>query len=165
MRLLSQSLITYPLLWETANFPSFCCEQFCNSNNDVWEYFLNGVYCQAFKFLQIWWLRTIPHYSFYLHFSYCYWKQSFSYDWGSFWGFPGGSAGKESACNPGDLGSIPGLGRSLGEGKGYPLQHFGLENFMDCIVHGVAKSQTQMRDFHFKDHFNTFGKLLMFYAF
>ena len=49
----------------------------------------------------------------------------------------------ESACNAGDLGSIPGLGKSLGEGKGYPLQHSGLENSMDCIVHGVAKSQTE----------------------
>ena len=64
-------------------------------------------------------------------------------------GFPYGSAGKESACNAGDLGSIPGLGRSPGEGKGYPLQYSGLENFMDCIIHGVAKSQTRLRDFHF----------------
>ena len=64
-------------------------------------------------------------------------------------GFPGGSAGKESACNVGDLGSIPGLGRSPGEGKGYPLQYSGLENPMDCIVHGVAKSQTWLSDFHF----------------
>ena len=54
-----------------------------------------------------------------------------------FLGFPGGSAGKESAHNAGDLGSIPRLGRSPGEGKGYPLQYCGLENFMDCIVHGV----------------------------
>ena len=57
-------------------------------------------------------------------------------------GFPYGSAGKESTCNVGDLGSIPVLGRSLGEGKGYPLQYSGLENFMDCIVHGVTKSWT-----------------------
>ena len=55
-------------------------------------------------------------------------------------GFPGGSAGKESAYSAGDLGLIPGLGRSPGEGKGYPLQYFGLENSMDCIVHGVAES-------------------------
>ena len=64
-------------------------------------------------------------------------------------GFPCGSAGKESAYNAGDLGSIPGLGRSHGEGKGYPLQYSGLENSMDCIVHGAAKSQTQLNDFHF----------------
>ena len=64
-------------------------------------------------------------------------------------GFPGGSAGEESTCNAGDLGSIPGLGRSPGEGKGYPLQYFGLENSMDCIVHWVAKSQTRLRNFHF----------------
>jgi len=57
-------------------------------------------------------------------------------------GFPGGSAGKESACNAGDLGLVPGLGRSPGEGIGYPLQYSGLENSMDCIVHGVAKSWT-----------------------
>jgi len=54
----------------------------------------------------------------------------------------GGLAGKESACSAGDLGSIPGLGRSPGEGKSYPLQYSGLKNSMDCIVHGVAKSQT-----------------------
>ena len=59
----------------------------------------------------------------------------------SFVGFPGGSAGKESASNVGDLGSIPGMGRSLGEGKGYPLQCSDMENSMNCIVHGVAKSQ------------------------
>ena len=64
-------------------------------------------------------------------------------------GFPGASVGKESACNAGDLGSIPGLGRSLGEGKSYPLQYSGLENSMDCIVYGVAKSQTQLSNFHF----------------
>ena len=66
-----------------------------------------------------------------------------------FLGFPGSSAGKESACNTGDLGSIPGLGRVPGEGKGYPLQYSGLENSMECIVHGVEKSQTQLSDFHF----------------
>ena len=64
-------------------------------------------------------------------------------------GFPGGSAGKESACNAQDLGSIPGLGRCPGEGKGYPLQYSGLENSMDCTVHGISKSQTQMSYFHF----------------
>ena len=64
-------------------------------------------------------------------------------------GFPGGSAGKESARNLGDTSLIPGLGRSPGEGKGYPLQYSGLENSMDFIDHGVAKSRTQLRDFHF----------------
>ena len=56
--------------------------------------------------------------------------------------FPGNSVGKESACNAGDLGSIPGFGRSPGEGKMYPLQSSGLENSMDCIDRGVTKSQT-----------------------
>ena len=64
-------------------------------------------------------------------------------------GFPGGSAGKESACNVGDLGLVPGLGISLGEGKGYQFQYSVLENSMDCIVHGVTKSWTQLGDFHF----------------
>ena len=67
-------------------------------------------------------------------------------------GSPCGSAGKESTCNAGDLGLIPGLGRSPGEGKGYSLQYSGLENSMDCIVHGVAKSQTRLSDFHFTLH-------------
>ena len=66
-----------------------------------------------------------------------------------FLGFPCGSAGKESAYNAGDLGSIPGLGRSPGEGKGYPLQYSGLENSMDCIVHAITKSWTRLSDFHF----------------
>ena len=54
--------------------------------------------------------------------------------------FPCGSAGKESSCNGGDLGSIPGLGRSPGEEKGYPLQYSDLENSTDSVVYGVAKS-------------------------
>ena len=57
-------------------------------------------------------------------------------------GFPCGSVVKECTCNSGDLGSIPGLGRSPQEGKGYPLQYSGLENSTECIVHGVEKSQT-----------------------
>ena len=61
---------------------------------------------------------------------------------------PCGSAGKESACNAGDLGFIPGLGRSPGEGKDCRLQHSVLENSKDSIVHGVAKSQTRLSDFH-----------------
>ena len=63
-------------------------------------------------------------------------------------GFPCGSAGTESDCNVGDLGSIPGLGRSPGEGKGYPLQYSGLENSMDYIVHGITKSWTRLSNFH-----------------
>ena len=55
-------------------------------------------------------------------------------------GFPCGSASKESPCNAGDPGSTPGLGRSPEEGKGYQLHYSGLENSMNCIVHGVAKS-------------------------
>ena len=57
-----------------------------------------------------------------------------------FLGYPGVSAGKESACNAGELGLFLGLGRSPGEGKGYPLQYSGLVNSMDYTVHGVAKS-------------------------
>ena len=62
-----------------------------------------------------------------------------------FLGFPGGSAGKESACNAGDLGLIPVLGRSPGEGKGYPLQYSGLENPMDCKSPWVAEWDTTER--------------------
>ena len=64
-------------------------------------------------------------------------------------GFPDSSVDKESACNAGDPNLIPGSRRSPGEGKGYPLQYFGLENSMDCIVHGVAKSWTRLSSFHF----------------
>ena len=60
----------------------------------------------------------------------------------------GSSAGKESTCNAGDSGLIPGLGRSPGEGKDHPLQYSGLENSIDCIVHGVAKTWTWLNDFH-----------------
>ena len=67
-------------------------------------------------------------------------------------GFPCGSAGKESVCNTGGLHSIPGLGRSPGEGKGYPLQYSSLENSMDCRVRGVAKGWTQLSEFHFHFH-------------
>ena len=75
-----------------------------------------------------------------------------------FLGFPCNSAGKKSTCNAGDLGSIPGLGRSPGEGKGYPPQSSGLENSMDCIVHGVTKSQIRLSDFHFTSlHFIFLG--------
>ena len=69
-----------------------------------------------------------------------------------FWGFPSNSAGKESACNARDPGSIPGSGRPPGEGKGYPLQDSGLENSTDSLVHGVAKSQTGLSDYHFHFH-------------
>ena len=69
-------------------------------------------------------------------------------------GLPCGSAGEESTCNEGDLASIPGLERSPGERKGYPLQYSGLENLMNCTVHGIAKSRTQLRDFHFSLELN-----------
>ena len=63
--------------------------------------------------------------------------------------FPHSSVGKESACYEGDSSSIPGWGRSTGEGIGYPLQYSGLKNSMDYIVHGVAKSRTRLSDFYF----------------
>ncbi|KAG5203452.1 hypothetical protein JEQ12_003035 [Ovis aries] len=71
--------------------------------------------------------------------------------------FPCGSAGKDSACNA-DLGSVPGLGRSPREGKGYPLQYSGLENSMDSIVHGPVKSWTQLSSFHFHRHPTALGQ-------
>ena len=66
-----------------------------------------------------------------------------------FLGFPCSSAGKEFTFNVGDLASIAGLGRSPGEGKGYPLQYSGLKNSMECTVHEVSKSRTGLSDFHF----------------
>ena len=63
--------------------------------------------------------------------------------------FPGGSVSKESCYNAGDLDSIPGLGRSPGEGKGYPLQYSDLENTINCIVQGEAKCQTWLNNIHF----------------
>ena len=75
-----------------------------------------------------------------------------------FLGFPGGSAGQEFTYNVGDTGSMPGLGRSPGEGENDPLQYSGLENPMDCIVHEVVKSWTQLTDFHFQSSY-----LLYFY--
>ena len=79
-------------------------------------------------------------------------------------GFPGGSAGKESAYNARDLGSVPGLGRCTGEGKGYPLQYSGLENSMDrgawwATVHGVTKSQTRLSNFRKKKKKSGRGEL------
>ena len=76
----------------------------------------------------------------------------------TFGGFPGGSDGKESACNSGDLGSVPGSGRSPGEGVGNPLQYSCLENFMDrgtwrATVHGVTKSWTRLSDLTPSLHF------------
>ena len=75
-------------------------------------------------------------------------------------GFPGGSLGKESDCNLGDLGSIPGLGRSPGEGNGYPFQYSCLENSMDrgawrATIHGVTKSWTPLSNEHFQLISNT----------
>ena len=63
--------------------------------------------------------------------------------------FPDRSVGKQPACNAGDPSSIPGLGRSAGEGKGYPLQCSGLENSMDSIGCGVSKSRTRLSSLHF----------------
>ena len=77
-------------------------------------------------------------------------------------GFPGGSAGKESAHNAGALGSIPGLRRSPGEGKSYPLPYSDLDNYMDrgawwAMVHGVTKSLTGVSNFHSSVCYKTDG--------
>ena len=77
-------------------------------------------------------------------------SQRVGYDWATslshiYLGFPGGSDSKESAWNAGDLGLIPGLGWSPGEGSSYPFQYSGLENSMDCIAHGTAESNMTER--------------------
>ena len=74
--------------------------------------------------------------------------------------FPAGSAGKESACIVGDLSLIPGLGRSPGEGRSYPFQYSGLDNSMDHVAHGMAKSRTQLSNFHFTYNLFNFHDLL-----
>ena len=76
---------------------------------------------------------------------------------------PCDSAGEESACGAGDLGSIPGLGRSPGEGNGYPLQYSDLENSRGYTVHGVAKSWTRLSNFHF--HFKGNNVCFLMYCF
>ena len=89
-----------------------------------------------------------------------------------FLGFPCGSVGKESACNMWDLCSVTGLGRYPGEGKGCPIQYSGLENSMDCTVHRVTESRTQLSNSHFqliKKYLNSFlvlsfrGKFYLLY--
>ena len=83
-----------------------------------------------------------------------------------FLGFSCGSAGKEFFCSAGDLGLIPGSGRSPGEGKGYPLQYSGLENSMGCIGHGVSNSWTQLSNFHTScTHLGSPNVLQRFYNF
>ena len=78
-------------------------------------------------------------------------------------GFPDSSVGKESTCNAGDPCSITGLGRSIQEGIGYPLQYSGLENSMDCTVHGVTKSWTQLSNFHFHFLFTKSTQISVFF--
>ena len=73
--------------------------------------------------------------------------------------FLGGSVGKESACNPGDLVLIPGLGRFPGGGKGYPLQYSGLENSLDCVGHVGTESDATKQLFHF--HFHSLWKMVL----
>ena len=70
---------------------------------------------------------------------------------------------KKSACKLGDLGLILELGRSPGEGIGYPLQYSGLEHSMDCIVHGVAKSWTRLSYIHFQEGETVLGQGALFY--
>ena len=85
----------------------------------------------------------------FIHFFFFPYSGKYSFPFIYFMGFPCGSAGKESTCNAEGLGSIPGLERFPGEGKGYPYLYSGLEYSTNCIAHGDAKSRTQMSDFHF----------------
>ena len=82
----------------------------------------------------------------------------------STWGFPGGLAGKESACNEGDLGLIPGLGRSPGERKGYPLQYSGLENSMDYSM-GSQRVRHDWVTFTLSHMYLLFFKLFSYIAY
>ena len=120
------------------------------------------VFC-LFVFMSLWTTKMIIMSFLLIHYFYIlnYFTYIFTYmlviyycdtiiKWlSSILGFPGGSAGKESACNAGDLGLIPRLGKSPGGGKGHPLQYSGLEYSMYCVVHGVTKIQTWLSNFHF----------------
>ena len=126
---------------------------FCQ-NSPPWPVHFGWPYTHGseFHWVRQGWVHVIRLVSFlWLWFSFCLPSA------GEEEGFPGGSYGKESACNAGDLGSIPGSGRSPGEANGTPLQYSCLENPMDggawwAIVQGVTKSQTRLNDFtHFYD--------------
>ena len=107
-------------------YTNFCLELIFNFCVSMWQWNFHSYYKLTFNIL-----RKCQLFLRWLH---------------RFMGFPCGSVSKESTCNVGDLGLIPGLGRSPGEGKSYPLQYSCLENSMDWIVLGVAKSQTQLSD-------------------
>ena len=104
----------------------------------VWCMKLNSRYLAAILTCRDWIIFLIAKLNIFIAFWFL--GNLWLFDWNS--GFPCGSAGKERACNVGDLGSIPGLGRSPGEGQGYPLQYSGLENSRDYTVHEVPKSWT-----------------------
>ena len=119
------------LLLPKCVFSRACCDCSCHCGTRSAPAWVSGSLCSAILF-------PPPVRSFCCRIIYC-----------DILGFPCGSAGKESACTVGDLGSIPGLGRSLGEGKCYPLQDSGPENSTDYIVHGVTESQTWLSNFHY----------------
>ena len=122
--------------------------QFCSSLNILWHWNENWPFILGLPSWLSWWRILLqcrrPWFDSWI--GKVHWRRD-RISTPVFLGFPCGSAGKKSTCNAGDLGSIPGLGRSPGEGKGYPLQYSGLENSMDCIVHGVTKSCTWLSDF------------------
>ena len=129
--------------------------------NIKWNINSKVYHWMKYHFINHWWIKLYPLFIFNektltsLWFIGIWNTLYFQLSWGLklFWNNahinPGSSDGKGSTCNSGDPVSIPGLGRSPGEGNGYPLHYSGLENFMDSIFHGVAKSRTQLSDFHF----------------
>ena len=135
-----------------------CCNSWGRRESDMTEWLnwteLNNILLDI-RICQIYQLYSLRHHLFFSHDMYQ--NQNFPFIYMVIWlafrslkktmGFPDSSVGKESACNAGNPDLIPGLGRSPGEGKGYPLQYCGLENSMDCIVHGVTKSQTWLSNF------------------
>ena len=119
------------LLLPKCVFSKACCDCSCHCGTGSPPAWVSGSLCSAFSF-------PSPVRSFCCRITCC-----------DILVFPCGSFGKESTCNVGDLGLIPGLGRALGEGKGYPLQDSGPENPKHCIVHGVTKSQTWLSNFQY----------------
>ena len=131
----------------------FSCPVMSNSFVTSWIWFPRQEYENELPFpsskVSFWprnWTHvSCPHLLHCRQILYCWTTEEALYNYIWHWGFPFGSTGKESACNVGNLGLIPGLGWSPGKGKGYPPQYSGREYSMDSIVHGVAKSRTQLK--------------------
>ena len=108
-------------------WPQFFLKHTTNTSSSSPLYLASPLPGKFSAHITVWFTPSLSSFFFFK----CHFREAFQ-------GFPSSSAGKESTCNAGDPGSTPRLGKCSGEGKGYPLQYSGLENPMDCIVHGVS---------------------------